>query len=38
VEITGGLEQGERVVVSGAGFLREGDQVRVADPAIADRR
>ncbi|HEV7267651.1 MAG TPA: efflux RND transporter periplasmic adaptor subunit [Falsiroseomonas sp.] len=38
VEITTGLRPSERVVVSGAGFLRDGDRVRVADPAIADRR
>ncbi|WP_372619244.1 efflux RND transporter periplasmic adaptor subunit [Falsiroseomonas sp.] len=38
VEIADGLEAGERVVVSGAGFLRDGDRVRVAEPAIADRR
>ena len=30
VEVTGGLAPGERVVVSGAGFLTDGDRVRVA--------
>jgi multidrug efflux pump subunit AcrA (membrane-fusion protein) len=32
VEVTEGLAEGERVVVSGAGFLSEGDRVRVAAP------
>jgi RND family efflux transporter MFP subunit len=32
VEITAGLAEGERVVVSGAGFLSDGDRVRVAPP------
>jgi RND family efflux transporter MFP subunit len=31
VEVTSGLAAGERVVVSGAGFLNEGDRVRVAE-------
>ncbi len=31
VEITAGLEAGRRVVVSGAGFLNDGDLVRVND-------
>jgi hypothetical protein len=31
VEVTSGLAEGERVVVTGAGFLSEGDRVRVAD-------
>jgi len=30
VEVTAGLAEGERVVVSGAGFLGDGDRVRVA--------
>ena len=30
VEVTEGLAPGERVVVSGAGFLSDGDRVRVA--------
>lgn len=30
VEVTSGLAEGERVVVSGAGFLGDGDRVRVA--------
>ncbi len=36
IEITGGLEPGTRVVASGAGFLAEGDTVRVVDapPAV----
>jgi RND family efflux transporter MFP subunit len=38
VEIAGGLREGERVVTAGAGFLRDGDRVRIADPAVADRR
>ncbi len=33
VEVTSGLAAGERVVVSGAGFLSDGDRVRVAAPA-----
>ncbi|WP_426959425.1 efflux RND transporter periplasmic adaptor subunit [Muricoccus radiodurans] len=31
VEVTAGLTDGERVVASGAGFLSDGDRVRVAD-------
>ncbi|MFT8245851.1 efflux RND transporter periplasmic adaptor subunit [Roseomonas sp. BN140053] len=31
VEITDGLAEGERVVVSGAGFLSDGDRVRLLD-------
>ncbi len=31
VEVTSGLAEGERVVVSGAGFLSDGDRVRVAE-------
>ena len=36
IEITDGLEPGTRVVASGAGFLAEGDTVRVVDapPAV----
>ncbi|MCR0985148.1 efflux RND transporter periplasmic adaptor subunit [Roseomonas populi] len=30
VEVTSGLAEGERVVVTGAGFLSDGDRVRVA--------
>lgn len=30
VEVTGGLQEGERIVVAGAGFLADGDMVRVA--------
>jgi RND family efflux transporter MFP subunit len=33
VEITQGLEEGERVVAAGAGFLADGDLVRVAGEA-----
>jgi HlyD family secretion protein len=33
VEVTGGLRAGERVVISGAGFLADGDRVR-AVPAL----
>lgn len=32
VEITAGLREGERVVATGAGFLGEGDRVRVLAP------
>jgi RND family efflux transporter MFP subunit len=32
VEVASGLAEGERVVVSGAGFLSDGDRVRVAAP------
>ncbi len=40
IEITGGLDAGARVVASGAGFLSDGDTVRVvgaaaASPAVA---
>jgi HlyD family secretion protein len=37
IEITGGLNEGARVVASGAGFLADGDTVKVVDaaPAIA---
>ena len=36
VEITGGLDAGARLVASGAGFLNDGDLVRVVDtPAAA---
>jgi multidrug efflux pump subunit AcrA (membrane-fusion protein) len=38
VEVTEGLAPGERVVVSGAGFLTDGDRVRVAGAAADDRR
>jgi RND family efflux transporter MFP subunit len=38
VEITAGLQPGERVVVSGAGFLSDGDRVRIAEPATAASR
>ena len=31
VEVTSGLAEGERVVVTGAGFLSDGDRVQVAD-------
>ncbi len=36
IEITAGLEPGTRVVASGAGFLADGDTVRVVDapPAV----
>ena len=34
IEITGGLEPGTRVVASGAGFLADGDAVRIVDPAV----
>lgn len=37
VEITAGLRPGDRVVVSGAGFLSDGDRVRIAEPAAAAR-
>jgi RND family efflux transporter MFP subunit len=33
VEIRGGLTAGERVALEGAGFLEDGDRVRVADDA-----
>lgn len=35
VEITSGLAAGESVVIEGAGFLRDGDAVRVGKPAPA---
>jgi hypothetical protein len=38
VEVTEGLAPGERVVVSGAGFLSDGDRVRAADAPGDDRR
>jgi multidrug efflux pump subunit AcrA (membrane-fusion protein) len=31
VEIRSGLQPGDRVVVAGAGFLKDGDTVRVAN-------
>lgn len=37
VEITGGLDAAARVVASGAGFLADGDLVRVVGPAPAGR-
>jgi RND family efflux transporter MFP subunit len=38
VEVTAGVAAGERVVVAGAGFLSDGDRVRVpAEPAAAAR-
>jgi RND family efflux transporter MFP subunit len=33
VEILSGLKQGDQVVLQGAGFLGEGDHVRVVEPA-----
>ncbi|UFN49952.1 efflux RND transporter periplasmic adaptor subunit [Roseomonas sp. OT10] len=33
VEVRAGLSPGERVVVAGAGFLNDGDRVRLAEPA-----
>jgi HlyD family secretion protein len=38
VEVAGGLVPGERVVVSGAGFLSDGDRVRVVGAAGDDRQ
>lgn len=35
VEVTSGLQAGQRVVVDGAGFLGEGDLVRIAPPTAA---
>jgi RND family efflux transporter MFP subunit len=35
VEVTRGLAAGERIVVAGAGFLADGDRVRVAEDAAA---
>lgn len=32
-ELTSGLEAGDRVVLEGAGFLGDGDRVRMVDPA-----
>lgn len=37
VEITGGIEPESRVVASGAGFLADGDSVRVVKAAAADQ-
>jgi RND family efflux transporter MFP subunit len=37
VEVTEGLAAGERVVVAGAGFLEDGDRVRLAGPVTARR-
>jgi hypothetical protein len=34
IEITGGLEPNARVVASGAGFLADGDVVRVVDSQV----
>lgn len=36
VPVRAGLEPGERIVVRGAGFLSDGDLVRVVDPAVAE--
>jgi HlyD family secretion protein len=35
IEVTGGLPAGARVVATGAGFLSDGDLVRVVEPAPA---
>ena len=35
IEVTGGLEPAARVVVSGGGFLAEGDTVRVVEAPVA---
>lgn len=35
VAVASGLESGERVVIEGAGFLADGDQVRVVPPSAA---
>ncbi|WP_135466283.1 efflux RND transporter periplasmic adaptor subunit [Crenalkalicoccus roseus] len=37
VEVREGLAAGERVVVAGAGFLEDGDRVRLAGPVTARR-
>ena len=37
VEIVQGLQAGARVVVDGAGFLADGDNVRVVDAASAQK-
>ncbi len=36
VPVRAGLKDGERVAVRGAGFLSDGDLVRVVDPAVAE--
>jgi multidrug efflux pump subunit AcrA (membrane-fusion protein) len=35
IEIRGGLKSGERVVARGAGFLSDGDVVKIVDGAAA---
>ena len=35
IEVTGGLDPAQRVVASGAGFLADGDTVRVVDAPVA---
>ncbi len=35
IEITQGVQPGEQVAVRGAGFLNDGDTVRISDPAVA---
>jgi hypothetical protein len=34
VELLDGVKAGERVVVKGAGFLKDGDKVRINDAKI----
>jgi hypothetical protein len=38
VEIVNGLDRDARVVASGAGFLADGDLVRVVEPSAAAAR
>jgi hypothetical protein len=36
IEVLGGLEVGQQVVIQGAAFLADGETVRIADPRLAE--
>ncbi|MUG94355.1 efflux RND transporter periplasmic adaptor subunit [Scytonema sp. UIC 10036] len=38
VEVKRGLQQGDRIVIQGAGYLKDGDKVRIANGRLANGR